>query len=74
MSDLESPSTLCQPATESLPRHSYREIAELLAMAIARARNKNLPELVAAESEVLLGFSADQSVNANPAYTEGVRK
>ena len=78
MSELEFPSTLRQPATESRPRHPQREIADLLAAAIMRARMKghNWPEATneRQDSEVCLGFSAEQSVNANPSYTEGVRE
>jgi hypothetical protein len=55
------------------PRCPHREIAELLAMAIARARIKNLPDETAMGSEVRLGFSGDQRVNTNPSHTEGVR-
>lgn len=78
MSQLESLSTLRQSATESRPRHPQREIAELLATAIVRARVKGViaPEATpeGQDSEVCLGFSADQSVHTNPSYLEGVRQ
>ena len=78
MSELESLSTLRRPATESRPRHPQREIADLLATAIMRARfNGHLaPEATAEgkDSEVCLGFTADQSVHTNPSYQEGVRQ
>ena len=78
MSELEFPSTLRQPATESRPRHPQREIADLLAAAITRARIKSGSAVEATnrqqDSEVCLGFSADQSVHTNPSYQEGVRQ
>ena len=78
MSELEFPSTLRQPATESRPRHPQREIADLLAAAIMRARMKGHIGSEATnqrqDSEVCLGFSANQSVHTNPSYQEGVRQ
>lgn len=78
MSELESLSTPHRPATASQPRHPQREIADLLATAIARARIKGhiTPEATAdgQDSEVCLGFTADQSVHANPSYQKGVRQ
>ena len=74
MSEVESPSTVRRPADDVRVRHPHREIAELLATAIARARLKNFPLSAPAEGEVRLGFSGDQRVNTNPSYTEGVRE
>lgn len=74
MSEVESPSTVRRPLDDVRARHPQREIAELLATAIVRARLKNFPLLAATESEVRLGFSGDQRVNTNPSYTEGVRE
>lgn len=74
MSEVESPSTVRRPPDDVRARHPHREIAELLATAIARARVKNSPLPGPTESEVGLGFSANQRVNANPSYTEGVRE
>lgn len=54
------------------PRQPYVEIAELIATAIVRMRNKNSIGLEATDSEVSLGFTANQRVNTNPSYTEGV--
>lgn len=74
MSEAESPSATRRSADDLLPRHPHREIAELLATAIARTRFKNRPDLATTESDVRLGFSGDQRVNTNPSYTEGVRE
>ena len=74
MSEVESPSTVRRTADDVRARHPHREIAELLATAIVRARIKNLPLPATTESEVRLGFSGDQRVNTNPSYTEGVRE
>lgn len=74
MSEVESPSATRRSVDDVLPRHPHREIAELLAMAIARARTKTLHDVAATESEVRLGFSGDQRVNTNPSHTEGVRE
>ena len=78
MSEIELPSTLRQPATESRPRHPQREIADLLAIAISRARIKSCSDSEATnqlqDSEVCLGFSANQSVHTNPSYIKGVRQ
>lgn len=74
MSEVESPSANLRSANDVLPRHPHREIAELLATAVARARFKNRPDVATTESEVRLGFSGDQRVNTNPSYTEGVRE
>lgn len=72
MTDIESPSAARRPAADLLPRHPYREIAELLAAAILRMRARNEPQ-IATDSEVSLGFPGDQRLNANPVYTQGVR-
>jgi len=71
MSNVESPLPAHRLTHEIQPRHPHREIAELLATAIVRARLKNFTLIVTAESEVGLGFSTNQRVNANPSYTEG---
>ena len=69
MSDVESPSFPSVPSREMQPRQPVLEIAQLLAAAIVRMRAKNHRT----PSDVSLGFTASQSVNANPSYTEGVR-
>ena len=74
MSEVESPSTVRRPVDDVRARHPHREIAELLATAIVRARLKNSPLSAPDEGEVRLGFSGDQRVNTNPSYTEGVRE
>ena len=74
MSEVESPSTVRRPPDDVRVRHPHREIAELLATAIVRARLKNFPLSAITEGEVRLGFSGDQRVNTNPSYTEGVRE
>lgn len=78
MPKIETPSTSRRGAQDSRPRHPYREIADLLAAAIARARTKSstAQEATAAlpESEVCLGFTANQSVHTNPSYAKGVRE
>ena len=78
MPKIETPSTSRLGAQDSRPRHPYREIAELLATAIIRARIKAGTALEATapppESEVCLGFTANQSVHTNPSYAEGVRE
>ncbi len=74
MSELESPSTLHHPATESRPRHPQREIADLLATAIARMHADPGNDEQQEVSTVSLGFTAYQRVNANPSYQEGVRE
>ncbi len=63
MSEVESPSTVRCPPDDVRVRHPHREIAELLATAIVRARIKNFPLLATTEREVRLGFSGDQRVN-----------
>ena len=78
MSKIEPPSSGRRLTREIQPRQPHREIAELLATAIWRARQKSTSwqdvAPICDSSEVCLGFTADQSVNANPSYTEGVRK
>lgn len=74
MSEIESPSIVRRCPDDALPRHPHREIAELLATAIARIRLNDRSDAENTYSEVQLAFSGDQSVNANPSYTEGVRE
>ncbi len=74
MSHVESPLPAHRLTREVQPRHPHREIAELLATAIVRARLKSMQPFVDTESEVSLGFTANQRVNANPSYTEGVQE
>ena len=74
MSEVERPSAAHHLTHDIQPRHPDREIAELLAAAIVRMRSQHHPNLQIEHSEVGLGFSADQRVNANPSYTEGVQK
>ena len=56
------------------PRLPHREIAELLFAAIVRARIKGQPDAAFENSEVGLGFTGHQRVNANPSQTEGVHE
>ena len=74
MSEVESPSTVRRLPDDVRVRHPHREIAELLATAIVRARIKIFSLPATTESEVRLGFSGEQRVNTNPSYTEGVRE
>ena len=78
MPEIEIPSTSRRARQESSPRHPHREIADLLATAITRARIKTRTASEAtegrADSEVFLGFSAHQSVHTNPSYAEGVHE
>lgn len=74
MSDIELPSIARSSTALIQPRHPHREIAELLAAAIVRMRAKNHPDLPATDSKVSLGFTANQRVNTNPSYTEGVQE
>ena len=74
MSELQSSSTVRRCTDDVRPRHPHREIAELLATAIARARIGNRTDGSIVENQVCLGFIADQSVNANPAHMEGVQE
>ncbi len=73
MSAIESSSTARRPAAEILPRHPHREIAELLATAMLRARAVRHESGYGYPSEVCLGFTGDQRVHTNPSDTEGVR-
>jgi hypothetical protein len=57
---------LPRPAVRS-PRRPYQEVADLLATALLRLRQRN------AASAVGLAFADAQSVNANPSPPEGVR-
>ena len=74
MSELESPSSARRLTREIQARQPHREIAELLAAAIVRMRVKDICAPPATQSEVSLGFTANQRVNANPSYTEGVQR
>lgn len=73
MSAIESSSAARRPVAEILPRHPHREIAELLAAAMLRARAVQHESGVGHPSEVCLGFTGDQRVHTNPSDTEGVR-
>ena len=74
MSGIEEPS-ITRPSTVAIQARSpHREIAELLAAAIVRMRTRDQSAQYLTDSEVSLGFSAQQSVNANPSYTEGVQQ
>lgn len=74
MSELESPSSARRLPLEIQARQPHREIAELLAAAIVRMRVRDICAPSATQSEVSLGFTANQRVNANPSYTEGVQE
>ncbi len=66
MSDAEHPSSENGSTLVIQPRQPHREIAELLATAIARSRLKGQVDVVSIQSEVSLGFSGNQRVNTNP--------
>ena len=66
MSDAEHLSPKNQTTLVIQPRQAHREIAELLATAIARSRLKGQVDAVSIQSEVSLGFSGNQRVNTNP--------
>ncbi len=66
MSDAEHCSSENGSTRVIQPRQPHREIAELLATAIARSRLKGQCDGVANLSEVSLGFSGNQRVNTNP--------
>lgn len=66
MSDAEHPSSENGSTLVIQPRQPHREIAELLATAIARSRSKGHCDVVGIQSEVSLGFSGNQRVNTNP--------
>ena len=74
MSEVESPSAAHRLTREIQPRHPHREIAELLAAAIVRIRAKSYINRPITDSEVSLGFTANQRVNTNPSYTQGVQE
>jgi hypothetical protein len=78
MSNVELPLPPHRLTREIQPRHPHREIAGLLAAGILRARQNSTwtgdLSPISHSSEVCLGFNAEQSVNANPSYTEGVRE
>ena len=64
-------------ANADRPRHPHQEIADLLAVALLRLRDKDSAFGHSSTSdekdEVGLGFSAHQRVNANPDQQKGVR-
>lgn len=64
-------------ANADWPRHPHEEIADLLAVALLRLRDKDSASDHSATSDekdaVGLGFTANQRVNANPYQKEGVR-
>ena len=66
MSDAEHPSSENGSTLVIQPRQPHREIAELLATAIARSRLKGQVDVASIQSEVSLGFSGNQRVNTNP--------
>ena len=78
MSELEFPSSERRLTREIQPRQPHREIAELLATAILRARQKCAAagdvSPICHSSEVCLGFCGDQSVHVNPSQTQGVQE
>ena len=74
MLNVESPLPAHRLTSEIQPRQPHREIAELLAAAIVRMREKNCEGFSYPNGEVCLGFTANQRVNANPSYTEGVQE
>ena len=73
MSEVQPPSGAKQSTRVIQARQPCVEIAELLAAAIVRMRQRDSPNIHATDREVSLGFSANQRVNANPSYTEGVK-
>jgi BarA-like signal transduction histidine kinase len=64
-------------ANADRPRHPHQEIADLLAVALLRLRDKDsaFDHSTASETKdaVILGFPAHQRVNANPDQQQGVR-
>ena len=74
MSEVQPPSGANQTTRVVQARQPCVEIAELLAAAIARMRLRDNFNIHSTDSEVSLGFSANQRVNANPSYTEGVQE
>lgn len=66
VSDAEHPSSENGSTLVIQPRQPHREIAELLATAIARSRMRDHCNGAATQSEVSLGFSGNQRVNTNP--------
>ena len=72
MSAVKSSSSSRRSTAEILPRHSYQEVAELLATAMLRMRAGRFVPGVDAPSEVCLGFAGNQRVHTNPSDTEGV--
>jgi len=74
MPEVESPSVHRPLAAESRPRHSQREIADLLATAILRMHADPHKLLDQDSSAVCLAITGNQSVHTNPSYQEGVRQ
>jgi len=74
MSEVQPPSGAKQSSRVIQARQPCVEVAELLAAAILRVRLGRGPNIHATDSEVSLGFFANQRVNANPSYTEGVQR
>lgn len=72
MSEVQLPSSASLVTRVIQPRQPYIEVAELLASSIVRARTASASHLPLRNSEVSLGFSANQRVNANPSFTQGV--
>jgi hypothetical protein len=74
MNDIEHISTTLG---NTAPRHAHTEIANLLSAALLRLRASNPASdnkgNSGREEPVCLGFSRQQSVNANPDQQEGVR-
>jgi hypothetical protein len=64
-------------ANADRPRHPHQEIADLLAVALLRLRDKdsafNHSTALVTKDEVGLGFTAHQRVNTNPDQQQGVR-
>jgi hypothetical protein len=73
MPEIESPSSARRSTGETQPRHPHREIAELLATAILRARAGRNNTTACDPREVSLDFTGHQRVNTNPSDIEGVR-
>ena len=74
MSEVQPPSGAQHTTRVIQARQPCVEIAELLAAAIVRVRLRDSFNVHSTDSEVSLGFSANQRVNANPSYTVGVQQ
>jgi hypothetical protein len=66
MSEVQPPSGANQITRVVQARRPCVEIAELLAAAIVRMQQRDSLNIHATDSEVSLGFSANQRVNSNP--------